>query len=104
MLKLKVDFCCVRSSSLGGVRGYMSWTTVFFPYLVSSNTPAYWICFMDHSLLDDVVLTSVLCSNAGKASQLYSHNLSGLFEQARQLQKLPVAIPTHKLPDKIIPR
>lgn len=40
----------------------------------------------------------------GKASQLYSHNLSGLFEQARQLQKLPVAIPTHKLPDKMIPR
>lgn len=41
---------------------------------------------------------------AGKASQLYSHSLSGLFEQARQLQKLPVAIPTHKLPDKMIPR
>lgn len=41
---------------------------------------------------------------AGKASQLYSHALSGLFEQARQLQKLPVAIPTHKLPDKMIPR
>lgn len=42
--------------------------------------------------------------DVGKASQLYSHNLSGLFEQARQLQKLPVAIPTHKLPDKMIPR
>jgi len=44
-----------------------------------------------------------VCST-GKASQLYSYNLAGLFEQARQMQKLPVAIPTHKLPDKIIPR
>ncbi|GAA6068081.1 mitogen-activated protein kinase kinase kinase kinase 3 isoform X1, partial [Tachysurus ichikawai] len=39
-----------------------------------------------------------------KASQLYSHNLCGLFEHARQMQKLPVAISTYKLPDKIIPR
>uniref|UniRef100_A0A672KA26 Mitogen-activated protein kinase kinase kinase kinase 3 n=1 Tax=Sinocyclocheilus grahami TaxID=75366 RepID=A0A672KA26_SINGR len=39
-----------------------------------------------------------------KASQLYSYNLTGLFEQARQMQKLPVSIPTHKFPDKIIPR
>ncbi|RXM30413.1 Mitogen-activated protein kinase kinase kinase kinase 3 [Acipenser ruthenus] len=43
-------------------------------------------------------------SSLGKASQLYSHNLVGLFEYARQMQKLPVAIPTHKLPDRIIPR
>ncbi|XP_043992227.1 mitogen-activated protein kinase kinase kinase kinase 3-like isoform X6 [Gambusia affinis] len=50
------------------------------------------------------VMNSCLLSISGKASQLYSHSLSGLFEQARQLQKLPVAIPTHKLPDKIIPR
>ncbi|XP_078787897.1 mitogen-activated protein kinase kinase kinase kinase 3 isoform X24 [Oryzias latipes] len=50
------------------------------------------------------VMNNCLLSISGKASQLYSHNLSGLFEQARQLQKLPVAIPTHKLPDKIIPR
>ncbi|XP_077960411.1 mitogen-activated protein kinase kinase kinase kinase 3 isoform X2 [Gasterosteus aculeatus] len=50
------------------------------------------------------VMNSCLLSISGKASQLYSHALSGLFEQARQLQKLPVAIPTHKLPDKMIPR
>ncbi|XP_038156497.1 mitogen-activated protein kinase kinase kinase kinase 3-like isoform X11 [Cyprinodon tularosa] len=50
------------------------------------------------------VMNSCLLSISGKASQLYSHSLSGLFEQARQLQKLPVSIPTHKLPDKIIPR
>ncbi|XP_034407457.1 mitogen-activated protein kinase kinase kinase kinase 3-like isoform X6 [Cyclopterus lumpus] len=50
------------------------------------------------------VMNSSLLSISGKASQLYSHSLGGLFEQARQLQKLPVAIPTHKLPDKMIPR
>uniref|UniRef100_A0A8D3BBX3 Mitogen-activated protein kinase kinase kinase kinase n=1 Tax=Scophthalmus maximus TaxID=52904 RepID=A0A8D3BBX3_SCOMX len=50
------------------------------------------------------VMNSCLLSISGKASQLYSHSLSGLFEQARQLGKLPVAIPTHKLPDKMIPR
>ncbi|XP_037127912.1 mitogen-activated protein kinase kinase kinase kinase 3-like isoform X6 [Syngnathus acus] len=50
------------------------------------------------------VMNNNLLSVSGKASQLYSHALPGLYDQARQLQKLPVAIPTHKLPDKMIPR
>uniref|UniRef100_A0A4W5RCX3 Mitogen-activated protein kinase kinase kinase kinase n=1 Tax=Hucho hucho TaxID=62062 RepID=A0A4W5RCX3_9TELE len=50
------------------------------------------------------VMNNCLLSISGKASQLYSHNLAGLFEHARQMQKLPMAIPTHKLPDKMIPR
>ncbi|XP_061083399.1 mitogen-activated protein kinase kinase kinase kinase 3-like isoform X1 [Conger conger] len=50
------------------------------------------------------VMNNSLLSISGKASQLYSHSLAGLFEHARQMQKLPVAIPTHKLPDKMIPR
>uniref|UniRef100_A0A669EVN4 Mitogen-activated protein kinase kinase kinase kinase n=1 Tax=Oreochromis niloticus TaxID=8128 RepID=A0A669EVN4_ORENI len=51
------------------------------------------------------VMNNCLLSISGELSHiLYSHSLSGMFEQARQLQKLPVAIPTHKLPDKIIPR
>uniref|UniRef100_A0A8C7V470 Mitogen-activated protein kinase kinase kinase kinase n=1 Tax=Oncorhynchus mykiss TaxID=8022 RepID=A0A8C7V470_ONCMY len=50
------------------------------------------------------VMNNCLLSISGKASQLYSHNVAGLFEHARQMQKLPMAIPTHKLPDKMIPR
>ncbi|KAK2874131.1 hypothetical protein Q8A67_021284 [Cirrhinus molitorella] len=50
------------------------------------------------------VMSNSLLSISGKACHLYSHSLVGLFEHARQMQKLPVAIPTHKLPDKIIPR
>ncbi|XP_048862671.1 mitogen-activated protein kinase kinase kinase kinase 3-like [Brienomyrus brachyistius] len=50
------------------------------------------------------VMNNILVSISGKASQIYCHNLVGLFEHARQMQKLPVAIPTHKLPDKMIPR
>ncbi|XP_043108191.1 mitogen-activated protein kinase kinase kinase kinase 3 isoform X6 [Puntigrus tetrazona] len=50
------------------------------------------------------VMSNSLLSISGKACHLYSHSLTGLFEHARQMQKLPVAIPTHKLPDKIIPR
>ncbi|XP_060734918.1 mitogen-activated protein kinase kinase kinase kinase 3 isoform X1 [Tachysurus vachellii] len=50
------------------------------------------------------VMNNWLFSISGKASHLYSHNLCGLFEHARQMQKLPVAISTYKLPDKIIPR
>ncbi|XP_051531440.1 mitogen-activated protein kinase kinase kinase kinase 3 isoform X4 [Myxocyprinus asiaticus] len=50
------------------------------------------------------VMSNSLLTISGKASHLYSHSLTGLFEHARHMQKLPVAIPTHKLPDKIIPR
>lgn len=50
------------------------------------------------------VMNNCLLSISGKASQLYSHNLPGLFEYSRQMQKLPVPIPAHKLPDKILPR
>ncbi|XP_057217528.1 mitogen-activated protein kinase kinase kinase kinase 3 isoform X5 [Triplophysa rosa] len=50
------------------------------------------------------VMSNSLLSISGKASHLYSHSLAGLFEHARQMQKLPVAIPTHKFPDKIVPR
>ncbi|XP_069091146.1 mitogen-activated protein kinase kinase kinase kinase 3 isoform X2 [Pleurodeles waltl] len=50
------------------------------------------------------VMNNCLLSVSGKASQLYSHMLPGLFDYARQMQKLPVAIPAHKLPDRILPR
>uniref|UniRef100_A0A452QQY6 Mitogen-activated protein kinase kinase kinase kinase n=1 Tax=Ursus americanus TaxID=9643 RepID=A0A452QQY6_URSAM len=50
------------------------------------------------------VMNNCLLSISGKASQLYSHNLPGLFDYARQMQKLPVSIPAHKLPDRILPR
>nr|XP_055039150.1 mitogen-activated protein kinase kinase kinase kinase 3 isoform X2 [Misgurnus anguillicaudatus] len=50
------------------------------------------------------VMSNTLLSITGKASHLYSHSLVGLFEHARHMQKLPVSIPTHRLPDKIIPR
>ncbi|XP_043913524.1 mitogen-activated protein kinase kinase kinase kinase 3 isoform X2 [Protopterus annectens] len=50
------------------------------------------------------VMNNSLLSISGKASQLYSHSLPGLFEYARQMQKLPVSIPTHKLPDRMLPR
>ncbi|XP_056591633.1 mitogen-activated protein kinase kinase kinase kinase 3 isoform X2 [Triplophysa dalaica] len=50
------------------------------------------------------VMSNSLLSISGKASHLYSHSLAGLFEHARQMQKLPVSIPTHRFPDKIVPR
>ncbi|KAM3865338.1 mitogen-activated protein kinase kinase kinase kinase 3-like [Diretmus argenteus] len=50
-----------------------------------------WVYVMNNSLL----------SISGKASQLYCHNLAGLFEQARHKS---LSIPTHRLPDRIVPR
>lgn len=50
------------------------------------------------------VMNNSLLSISGKASQLHSHNLLGLFEYARQMQKLPVSIPAYRLPDRILPR
>ncbi|XP_056104684.1 mitogen-activated protein kinase kinase kinase kinase 3 isoform X2 [Rhinichthys klamathensis goyatoka] len=50
------------------------------------------------------VMSNSLLSISGKACHLYSHSLSGLFEHARHMQKLPVAIPTYRFPDKMIPR
>ncbi|XP_040891533.1 mitogen-activated protein kinase kinase kinase kinase 3-like [Toxotes jaculatrix] len=50
------------------------------------------------------VMNNTLISISGRASQLYCHSLAGLFEQARHKQKLPVSIPTRRLPDRILPR
>ncbi|XP_066509276.1 mitogen-activated protein kinase kinase kinase kinase 3-like isoform X2 [Hoplias malabaricus] len=50
------------------------------------------------------VMNNTLVSISGKACQIYSHSLMGLFENSRQRQKLSVAIATHKLPDRILPR
>uniref|UniRef100_A0A7N6BLF4 non-specific serine/threonine protein kinase n=1 Tax=Anabas testudineus TaxID=64144 RepID=A0A7N6BLF4_ANATE len=46
------------------------------------------------------VMNNILISISGKASQLYCHSLTGLFDYARQKQKLS----THRLPERILPR
>ncbi|XP_054846542.1 mitogen-activated protein kinase kinase kinase kinase 2 [Eublepharis macularius] len=51
-------------------------------------------------------MNNVLLTLAGKSSQISSHNLLGLFEQRRQLQKrqVPLSIATNRLTERIIPR
>ncbi|XP_072840184.2 mitogen-activated protein kinase kinase kinase kinase 2 isoform X1 [Pogona vitticeps] len=51
-------------------------------------------------------MNNVLLTLAGKSSQISSHNLPGLFEQRRQLQKrqVPLSIATNRLTERIIPR
>ncbi|XP_044304451.1 mitogen-activated protein kinase kinase kinase kinase 2 [Varanus komodoensis] len=51
-------------------------------------------------------MNNVLLTLAGKSSQVSAHNLLGLFEHRRQLQKRPVplSIATNRLTERIIPR
>ncbi|XP_062820885.1 mitogen-activated protein kinase kinase kinase kinase 2 isoform X2 [Anolis carolinensis] len=51
-------------------------------------------------------MNNVLLTLAGKSSQVSSHNLLGLFEQRRQLQKrqVPLSLATNRLTERIIPR
>ncbi|XP_042295919.1 mitogen-activated protein kinase kinase kinase kinase 2 [Sceloporus undulatus] len=51
-------------------------------------------------------MNNVLLTLAGKSSQISSHNLLGLFEQRRQLQKrqVPLSLATNRLTERIIPR
>uniref|UniRef100_A0A8C9TWE8 Mitogen-activated protein kinase kinase kinase kinase 2 n=1 Tax=Scleropages formosus TaxID=113540 RepID=A0A8C9TWE8_SCLFO len=52
------------------------------------------------------VMNNVLMSISGKSSQLYSHSLTGLFEQRRHLQKRQghLSLSTNRLTERIIPR
>ncbi|XP_069501130.1 mitogen-activated protein kinase kinase kinase kinase 2 isoform X2 [Ambystoma mexicanum] len=51
-------------------------------------------------------MNNMLLSVSGKSSQIYCHNLLGLFEQRRHLQKRQVtlSLATNKLTERIIPR
>ncbi|XP_029454215.1 mitogen-activated protein kinase kinase kinase kinase 5 isoform X2 [Rhinatrema bivittatum] len=49
------------------------------------------------------VINNTLMSLSGKSCQLYSHNLIGLFEQAKK-PGLAAHIQTHRFPDRILPR
>ncbi|KAM4690584.1 mitogen-activated protein kinase kinase kinase kinase 5 [Rhinophrynus dorsalis] len=49
------------------------------------------------------VINNTLMSLSGKTLQLYSHNLIGLFEQAKK-PGLAAHIQTHRFPDRILPK
>ncbi|KAG8517723.1 Mitogen-activated protein kinase kinase kinase kinase 5 [Galemys pyrenaicus] len=49
------------------------------------------------------VINNTLMSLSGKTFQLYSHNLTALFEQAKK-PGLAAHIQTHRFPDRILPR
>ncbi|OCT68322.1 hypothetical protein XELAEV_18039621mg [Xenopus laevis] len=49
------------------------------------------------------IMNNMLMSLSGKTVQLYSHNLVGLFEQAKK-PGLAAHIQTHRFPDRILPR
>ncbi|XP_063295057.1 mitogen-activated protein kinase kinase kinase kinase 5 [Pelobates fuscus] len=50
-----------------------------------------------------VINNTLMSLSEGKALQLYSHNLIGLFEQAKK-PGLAAHIQTHRFPDRILPR
>ncbi|XP_066466338.1 mitogen-activated protein kinase kinase kinase kinase 2 isoform X1 [Tiliqua scincoides] len=61
---------------------------------------------LPHRCLWLYCMNNVLLTLAGKSSQISSHNLLGLFEQRRLLQKrqVPLSIATNRLTERIIPR
>ncbi|KAJ6654181.1 hypothetical protein lerEdw1_007278 [Lerista edwardsae] len=68
--------------------------------------PAFPTALLPHRCLWLYCMNNVLLTLAGKSSQISSHNLLGLFEQRRLLQKrqVPLSIATNRLTERIIPR